>query len=372
MSKKGENIYKRKDGRWEARYKKGLSPNGKIIYGYCYGKTFKEARQKLEHKKMLMYTGQSDKSAPAPKVFGKYCDEWIYVSKNKLKESTKAKYSSIIEKYLKPAFGEIMPAYISTENVVGFTDRLYSENNLSPKTVRDILAVLRSVLRYVSRFDKSADSIEVYLPKNSRREIRVLTAEEQKLFVEYLTRDMDSFKFGVLFALMTGLRIGEVCALKRCNVSLDERIVRVRGTMQRVKNLSGEGGKTKVIIDSPKSESSEREIPLTSSAYRLCAGFIGDLEPGAFLLTGSAEKFIEPRIMQYHLKKYSLDCGIEGLHFHVLRHTFATRCVEVGFEIKSLSEILGHSSPRITLDRYVHSSIEFKRQNMDKLKDAGL
>ena len=90
------------------------------------------------------------------------------------------------------------------------------------------------------------------------------------------------------------------------------------------------------------------------------------------MLTGSETKFIEPRVLQYHIKQYSEACGIENMHFHVLRHTFATRCVEVGFEIKSLSEVLGHSSPRITLERYVHSSLEFKRQNMTKLEAIGL
>lgn len=94
-------------------------------------------------------------------------------------------------------------------------------------------------------------------------------------------------------------------------------------------------------------------------------------EPDSFLLTGTSH-FIEPRILQNRIKKNSRECGIKDIHFHVLRHTFATRCVEVGFEIKSLSEVLGHSSPRITLEKYVHSSIEFKRQNMTKLEAIGL
>lgn len=81
---------------------------------------------------------------------------------------------------------------------------------------------------------------------------------------------------------------------------------------------------------------------------------------------------MEPRTLQYRLAKYTKECGLEGVHFHTLRHTFATRCVEVGFEIKSLSEILGHATTTITLDRYVHSSIELKRNNMSKLAAIGL
>ena len=88
--------------------------------------------------------------------------------------------------------------------------------------------------------------------------------------------------------------------------------------------------------------------------------------PTAFVLTGTSD-YMEPRTLQYRMEKYTAECGLEGVHFHTLRHTFATRCVEVGFEIKSLSEILGHANTTITLERYVHSSMELKRHNMNKL-----
>ena len=200
----------------------------------------------------------------------------------------------------------------------------------------------------------------------------MLSQDEQCRLVRYLTKDMDSCKFGVLFALMTGLRVGEVCALRTGDISLSERFVSVRETMQRVKNFDGGSEKTKITFSSPKSATSARVVPLTNAAYELCRKWTRAFSPRAFLLTGSEEIYIEPRTLQYRIKKYSEDCGIEDMHFHVLRHTFATRCVEVGFEIKSLSEVLGHSTPRITLERYVHSSIEFKRQNMTKLEAVGL
>lgn len=181
----------------------------------------------------------------------------------------------------------------------------------------------------------------------------------------------DEFKFGILFALMTGLRIGEVCALRSGDISLTEKTVTVRETVQRIKNLDGDGPKTKIIFTKPKSDTSARVVPLTNTAFELCKTRVMQAEPDSFLLTGTSH-FIEPRILQNRIKKYSRECGIKDIHFHVLRHTFATRCVEVGFEIKSLSEVLGHSSPRITLEKYVHSSIEFKRQNMTKLEAIGL
>ncbi len=207
------------------------------------------------------------------------------------------------------------------------------------------------------------------MPRYVAKETRVLSLEEQQRFIEYLSTQTDSCKFGILFALMTGLRIGEVCALRIWDVSLADRTVTVHETMQRIKNLDGKGSKTKIIFTEPKSITSTRIVPLTNLAYALCAEQVANSPPDAFLLTGSETKIIEPRVLQYRIKKYSEACGIEGLHFHVLRHTFATRCVEVGFEIKSLSEILGHATPNITLARYVHSSLEFKRQNMNSFSD---
>ena len=141
--------------------------------------------------------------------------------------------------------------------------------------------------------------------------------------------------------------------------------------MQRLKDEECRGGKrTKIIVTVPKSGTSMRVIPMTEFAAALCAQMIV-ADRRAFVLTGS-RRFIEPRTVQYRLRRYLRECGIEDAHFHTLRHTFATRCVEVGFELKSLSEILGHSSTAITLNRYVHSSIELKRDNMFKLSDVGM
>lgn len=208
--------------------------------------------------------------------------------------------------------------------------------------------------------------MDIIYPRETHRELRVLSIEEQNRFIEYLLHDMDECKFGVLLSLLTGLRIGELCALRWQDISLNNRTIRVCSTMQRIKNLDhNSDGRTKIIISEPKSEHSIRIIPLTDLAVKLCERCKG--LPEAYVLTGKADRYIEPRTLQYRFQSYARDCELENLHFHVLRHTFATRCVEVGFEIKSLSEILGHSSPQITLERYVHSSLELKRSNMEKL-----
>ena len=368
---KGENIFKRKDGRWEARYIRDRAPDGKIRYGYCYARTYREAKQKAAERKLALLAG-NDGLAGAKKVrFGQYCDEWLSVKKSGLKESTRDKYERILSRHLKPAFGSLPPARITSELVSGFTRQLMQEQELRPKTVKDILAVLRSVLKYAARqIPGGLPCIEIVPPREDRQEMRVLTIQEQQAFTNYLLQDMDSCKFGILLALQTGMRLGEVCALRWGNISLTEQVICVNSTMQRLRN-HGENGsaKTKIAISSPKSDTSLRIIPLTRKTADLCRR-MACADPGAYVLTGTAD-YMEPRTLQYRLKKYTEACGLQGVHFHTLRHTFATRCVEVGFEIKSLSEILGHASTTITLERYVHASMDLKRSNMDKLAAVG-
>ena len=196
--------------------------------------------------------------------------------------------------------------------------------------------------------------------------MRVLSREEQARFVSYLLEDMDTCKFGVLLALFTGVRIGELCALQWGKISLKEQTIRIDATLQRLRDTSAVGSaRTRIVISTPKSDTSVRTIPVTDYKAELC----GKMDPhssAAYVLTGT-DSFMEPRALQYRMEKYTRECGLEGVHFHTLRHTFATRVVEVGFEIKSLSEVLGHAAATITLDRYVHSSLILKRDNMNKL-----
>ena len=201
--------------------------------------------------------------------------------------------------------------------------------------------------------------------------MRVLSREEQNRFMSYLLTDMDSCKFGLLLALSTGVRIGELCALQWCNINIREQTIKIAATLQRLHDTDMQGEtRTRSVIGEPKSDTSARTIPMISYLADLCKR----MDPGntgAYILTGTTD-YMEPRTLQYRIEKYTHACGLEGIHAHTLRHTFATRAVEVGFEIKSLSEVLGHSTTTITLERYVHSSMELKRSNMNKLNVVGL
>lgn len=369
MPKRGENIYKRKDGRWEARYIKAYDLSGKIRYGSCYGKTYTEAKEKANKIKAALLNNKLISTTDDHHRFLYFCDQWLWMQKSRVKSSTYARYDTALERHIKPALGGFFPLALNTQAVESFKQALLEER-LASKTVKDILVILRSVLIFTAKqFPNGFPAIEIKYPREVKKEVRVLSVEEQKRFSSYLQQDLDCCKFGVLLALMTGLRLGELCALRWENISMCDRTLQVSATIQRLPCLEDNTRKTQLVIGSPKSDTSSRIIPLPEGAIRLCNA-IGVRKSTTYLLTGT-NCYMEPRTLQYRMQKYLKDCNLERVHFHTLRHTFATRCVEAGFEIKSLSEILGHSSTGITMERYVHSSIELKRANMDKLSAVG-
>lgn len=325
-------------------------------------------RQENTHQRLRIFR----RGTPPEAYLAACCDEWLQLNRSRIKESTYVKYWTILHKHIKPSLGQLPVKDLDAMKVESFSHFLLADCGLAPKTVRDILAVLRSVLQHAGkRPDISLQPVQILYPKLSRSPMRILSRQEQSRFISYLLQDMDACKFGVLLSLLTGLRIGEVCALQWGSISLTDKTISICATMQRLQDHSRMGeGKTKIMVSQPKSDTSTRLIPLTEYAARLCRSMQCH-DPAAYVLTGSAVKYMEPRLMQYRLERYTQACGLENVHFHTLRHTFATRCIEVDFEIKSLSEILGHSSPRITLERYVHPTMEVKRSNMDKLTAIG-
>ncbi len=365
---KGENIFKRKDGRWEARYVKEYDYTGKIKYGYCYGKTYREAKEKATQHKAAILNGTPIVSSRVRQKFSVYCDQWLNANKTRLKISTINKYESIFNKYIKIQLGHMDPAKFSNRTIEGFTNFLLETHHLSAKTVKDILIILQAVIKYTSKqLPGCMASIDFIFPKEEKKEIRILTSDEQNRLVSFCIKDTNRYKFAILFALMTGMRIGEICALKWSDIYIESRIIKVSTTVQRLKSNKGTS-KTELVIGSPKSDHSFRLIPMNDTLVNLCLKMM-PLNKNTYILSGT-DQLIEPRTLQYKLKRYSEECKIENLHFHSLRHTFATRCVEAGFEIKSLSEILGHANTSITLSRYVHSSIELKKINMDKMNSV--
>lgn len=314
---KGENIFRRRDGRWEARYIKGREPSGKIKYGYCYGKTYREAKEKAAKRKAALENGALLPTATTQKPFSSYCLGWLHTKKCTVKESTYIKYSTAVNKHIMPKLGECCPLGFTTELMDDFIKELQFEDELAPKTVHDILVVLHGILKFASsKFAGSFPAVEINYPKIGKKEMRVLSREEQARLVAYLHEDLDSCRFGILLALCTGIRIGELCALQWESVSTNDKAIRIAKTLQRLHDTSvSQGARTRIVIGPPKSDTSVRTIPMTEYATGLCRR-MKPQSSAAYVLTGT-EAFMEPRTLQYRLEKYTQACGLEGVHFHM-------------------------------------------------------
>lgn len=305
-------------------------------------------------------------------TYNQILDMWLKSCSLRVKRSSYVRYCHIVDSHIREKLGCLEVSEIDNaclENYVSYLlneGRIDKNGGLSPKTVSDILCIIKNSLKYAQANGITTRCCgELISVKRSGKGMRILTKSEQSTITDYLTTGADGVKFGILLSLYAGLRIGEVCALKWEDIDTSEGIVSVRHTLLRIQSDRSQDAKTEVIITAPKSASSVREIPLPDFLLEL-ANDLGT-DDDAYILTGKCDKYIEPRTLQNIFKRILDSCGIEAANYHALRHTFATRCVEIGFEIKSLSEILGHTNVNITLNKYVHPSRELKKQNMDKL-----
>ena len=363
MSRRGANIYKRKDGRWEARYVKGRDEEGNICYGYLYAASYEEARRRQAEK--IAGDGKGRLQADCL-LFEEAAKDWLAVKKLKVKESTYAKYLVNVHRHILPLIGNAPLYQLTTRRLLDMSHQLL-EVPLAPKTVRDLLVMVKGILREAARTSEGLFlPPEIVYPPDVRRDLRILTHSEQQRLESILCTEINMDKLGILLCLYTGLRVGEICALRWGDICLEESWIRVDRTIQRIQAVQDDDwGRTKVVIQSPKSRTSMRTIPLPSFLTELLRPFSKE-SPHTYILTSSTDRYLEPRTYQNHWKRYLRLADIPDVPFHALRHTFATRCVEIGFDVKSLSEILGHANVNITLNRYVHASLSLKRQNMNR------
>ncbi len=353
MSRRGENIFKRKDGRWEARYVKEIALDGTKKYGSVYAKTYKEVKAKQQ---MCINEPQAY-SNKANLTINEVMNEWLYESKNRLKISSYQKYNTIFTNHISEQLGELPIKYLTPKIITQFTDNLLADE-LSRETVNLILITLGTGLTNAKEKYKIAVP-EIHLLKTSKSQMRVLSEAEQQTLVQHLLLQNDIFPFGILLALYTGLRIGEVCALKWEDIT--ENTIHICKTMERLKNADGV---TEVMILPPKTDSSDRFIPIPAALKTIIEQY---RQESGYVLTRPNGKFTEPRLLQNKFVKCLAECNIEKANFHTLRHTFATRCIESGVDVKTLSELLGHSDVKTTLNRYVHSSFDLKQRSIDRL-----
>ncbi len=373
MPRKGENIYKRKDGRWEGRYIKDRKASGKAVYGYIYARTYHDVKYRLREAEQVCcrYSSENCNISKSKERFSEIAVNWLEQKKPQFKESTYTKYQNLLQCYILPNLGEISLSQLTVNIIDNFCKQMLQtggnrQKGLSPKTVADILSLMRSILRnasyngYLIPFD-----LKSVVVRQNQKEMRILTKTEQQILCQFIINNPTPKNIGILICMFTGIRVGEVCALQCEDISIFEKTIHIHQTMQRIQTNNNSGEKTKIIVTTPKSQCSIRTIPIPDELIDLIKN--SNMSVSGYFLTGSSKKWIEPRTMQNHFKSISRKCNIKEVNFHALRHTFATRCIEYGFDIKSLSEILGHANVNITMNRYVHPTMDLKRNNMERL-----
>lgn len=371
MPRKGENIRKRKDGRWEGRFKRGIKEDGTIDYGSVYGKSYKEVKDKL----LLAKHSQEKGLSPTNKErkFSEVLYLWEETNRIRLKGGTEQRYDYLIRTHIMPELGGLKLSQITATKVNSFLQRKLSNGRLdgtgglSASYVGSIMIIVSSAISFaVAEQMCQPLKTPIYKPQPEKCELEILSFEEQLLIEQHIRDNLTPTNIGILISLYTGLRIGEICALSWDDIDLVNQVIHVRHTVARVKNdLKESRAKTRLIIDEPKTKASKRDIPIPSAILPALLEYRG-ISYSTFVVSDKAT-FISPRTFEYRYHRVLERCGVGSINYHALRHTFASRCIAVGVDVKSLSEILGHGDSAITLNTYVHSSIDLKRCQMEKL-----
>lgn len=368
MSRRGDNIHKRKDGRWEGRYKCGIKEDGSTSYRSVYGKTYSECKSKLEMQKRSEI---SNNAYNRNHSFSQVLNLWLDSNKVRIKGATKSKYRYMIDSHIIPQLGKHRVSEITTVDINNFLhNKLVAgakgkKGELSPSYVRTIAIIIESALRFAADEGMCPQrKSSINKPSISKSKITVIPNHLHHQLETILLSDNSAVSLGTLIAFHTGMRIGEICALQWDDIDFNNNLIYVRHTIARI-DSNDSSSKTKLVIDTPKTPASNRVIPISSAlntilqkAYTLrCSEFV----------VSEDKSFVGTRTFDYRYRQLLRRHKIDVVNFHTIRHTFATRCIQSGMDVKTLSEILGHSSVAITLNTYVHSSIETKRNQIEKI-----
>jgi len=366
VARHGENIYRRKDGRYEGRYVIGRAQNGRTKFGYVYGRQYGEVRRQL----LLRKAEQAQKNLPPPCgvriSLKRWMSQWLEEEvMGSVKRSSYYIYMNIAVRHILPALGGKQLHEISTSDVMFFIEML-QQKGLALSTVRSIYRLLTSCMRSALEEGLIARTPcrKIKLTGMQETEQRVLTGSEQETLRRNASRIQD---LPWLMGLYTGMRLGEICALRWEDINWKEHTLKIRRTVQRMPNTkSAEMQKTALVVGSPKSPKALRTLPIPDFLYGLLwkLYIAGN---GRSYVFGTADTAAEPRTMQRRFERFARRIGLRGVHFHTLRHSFATRLAELGIDIKTISVLLGHSTVQTTLQFYTHSLAEQQRIAIRKL-----
>lgn len=362
MPRRGENIYKRKDGRWEGRV---LKPDGK--YQYVYSRTYREVKEKkkmLQERIAFVSSQRQSSAGSATEAFENWLNGDLF---KRVKPSTYESYYRSTKKYVIPYFQRNGGNCFTEQTVTEFTKQIIEDKTLSGSYKRKILSIFKTSLREILK--GSYDSVlgGISLPKCVNSNIPVFSVKEQTLIEKNLIRSRDQASIGMLLCLYTGIRLGEICALKWGDIDFDAATMSITRTVSRVKNFTEGGNKTVLSVGVPKSQKSIRKIPLPDFLLELLLECKSETKEDDYYILSNSLYPIDPRSFQKSFQKTLQASGVKRRKFHAIRHTFATRALELGVDIKTLSEILGHANVSITLNIYAHSMFEQKKKAIDQL-----
>lgn len=358
-----KNVYLRKDGRWEGRYRKGRKPNGKIHYGYIYRKTYSEAVLALQ---TLQPNDYNLRYGPDLKV-SEWAPLWLERVKLNIKLSTYAHYQYKLNQYIMPFFKNHYIGQLNETIIYDFIAYL-ELHQLQASSIRSIIQVLKQCLRPAFRqLDISSNPFEfVTLPKQKTTTGKSLTRSEQARLEESLTHFLLSESLPVLLALHTGMRIGEISALRWQDVEFDERKIHIKNTYQRIPIQSNQQYQTTLLLGKAKTGMGCRSIPMTEKILINLKQHYRETN-STFVFERNGHP-CEPRTISRYYKRIAKVADISGTHFHQLRHTFATRCLEAQGDIASISALLGHKSTQMTLDVYSHTMFDQQLLTIQKFE----
>ena len=304
------------------------------------------------------------------KTIREIAEAWKEYKRPYVKQSTMAAYVLILENHVLPEFGD--NDSLHEHDVQAFVLKKI-ERGLSVKSVKDILIVLKMVMKFgVKNEWMTHYEWDIKYPANNQpKELEVLTVANHRKILDYVQHNFTFMSLGIYISLSTGLRIGEICALKWSDINVADGTITVQRTIERIYVVEGEKKHTQLVINTPKTVNSCREIPMSKELLAMVKP-MKKVVNGDFYVLTNEDKPTEPRTYRNYYNRLMEKLDIPKLKYHGLRHSFATRCIEAGCDYKTVSVLLGHSNISTTLNLYVHPNMEQKKRCINKmLKSLG-
>lgn len=383
MSKRGNgegSVCRRPDGRWQGSITIGRDDRDRLIRKYFYGKTRKETSEKLNRAIEELRDNRFINKSDNPTV-EQWCHEWLWSYKrNSVKQKTFDQYETILRTHIIPDIGDIRLADLKTMHIQRIINKMH-DSGLSHRTIEVMKIVMHAALKQAQRNKLVSENVceNVVLPRKQPKHIRVLNEDEQTKLIAALKDNY--IGRGLLFALYTGMRRGEVLALKWSDYDKNEKTISITKALSRVRTYNKNGNKTMLTVTTPKTDTSIRTVPLIDKAVELLAEhkhkqerymeLVGDYyTDNGLIFSSSRGDYLDPGNFNRKLNKTVKKIGIAQISPHALRHSFATRGLEAEVSLKAMQELLGHSSITVTGDIYTHILKEQKRKEISKLNDV--